>query len=259
MTEWMTVVLLGIIEGITEFLPVSSTGHLLLAEQWLAVRQSDTFLVVIQGGAVAAVLLVFKARLRQLVAARHDPAARAYVVKLSAAFGITAAGGLGLAAIDFALPETATPVALALLVGGILFVLVERTLRGRAGKTTIGWPVAAAMGLAQLVAAVFPGTSRSGAAILVALVMGLDRQLAIEFSFLLGVPTLLAAGLLKLISHPAGQLPWTMLALGAAVSAVTAFAAVWWLMRYVQTHTFEGFGWYRIVLAALILWSSLGA
>ncbi len=259
MAEWLAVVVLGVIEGVTEFLPVSSTGHLLLVDRWLAVRQSDTFLVVIQGGAVAAVLLIFKARVRQLVAARHDAAGRDYLVKLSAAFGLTAAGGLLLEAVDFALPETATPVAVALLAGGVLFVVVERALRRRAGLTTIGWPVAVAMGGAQLVAAVFPGTSRSGAAILIALVMGLDRQLAIEFSFLLGVPTLLAAGALKLVTHPAGQLSWTMLALGSAVSAVTAFAAVWWLMRYVQAHTFEGFGWYRIVLGILVLWSVLGA
>jgi undecaprenyl-diphosphatase len=260
MTEWLAVTLLGLIEGITEFLPISSTGHLLIAEQWLP-RQSDTFLVVIQCGAVAAVLLVFKERVKQLLAGWREGAAADYLLKLGAAFLVTAAGGLVLKRLDFALPETATPVGAALLVGGVLFVLVERWLRGRTASDTITWTLAVLIGVAQLVAAVFPGTSRSGATILIALVMGLSRPVAIEFSFLLGVPTLLAAGALKLVSyvrHPGGeQLHWGMLALCTIVSAVTAFLAVRWLLRYVRSHTFEGFGWYRVALGAAVLAAAL--
>jgi undecaprenyl-diphosphatase len=256
-SEWIEVVILGIIEGITEFLPISSTGHLLLAEQFLSRRQSDAFLVVIQSGAVAAVLLVFKQRLMQLLFGWRDPAARDYLAKLAAAFVITSVGGLVLKAIDFELPETATPVGVALLVGGVLFVAVERWLRGRTVTDVVTWSMAVAMGLAQLVAAVFPGTSRSGAAILITLVMGLSRPMSIEFSFLLGVPTLVAAGIVQGASHyrhPGAELLRAdMLLLGIVVSAVTAFIAVTWLLRYVRTHTFEGFGWYRIALGAAVL------
>jgi undecaprenyl-diphosphatase len=262
MAEWLVVVILGVVEGITEFLPVSSTGHLLLVEQWLPFRESDTFLVVIQSGAAAAVLLVFKDRLAQLLTRWREPESRDYLVKLAAAFVITAAGGLVLKHFDVKLPETATPVAVATLVGGVLFIAVERWLAGKTGKTgkmveMVTWTVAVAVGLAQLVAAVFPGTSRSGATILIALVLGLARPVAIEFSFLLGVPTLLAAGALKVVSalrHPGAEsLHPDLLVLGTMVSAVTAFASVRWLLRYVQSHTFEGFGWYRIALGAAVL------
>lgn len=261
MAEWLAVVILGIVEGITEFLPISSTGHLLLAEQWLRIRESDTFLVVIQCGAVAAVLLIFQERVRQLLRAWRDPLARDYLLKLAVAFGVTGAGGLVLHKLGFELPETATPVAIALVVGGVLFILVERWLKDRLTTTTISWPVAALVGVAQLVAAVFPGTSRSGATILVAMALGVSRDLAIEFSFLLGVPTLLAAGALKLVSalrHPGGDvLHPDMLVLGTVISAITAFLAIRWMLRYLRSHTFEGFGWYRIALGAVVLLAAL--
>ncbi len=261
MTEWMTVVILGVIEGITEFLPVSSTGHLLIAEQWLPYRESDAFLIVIQGGAVAAVLLIFRERLKQLLLGWRGSTARDYSLKLGAAFFITGLGGVGLNELDFRLPRNATPVGMALLVGGVLFLLVERRLRGRAVTETVTWSMATLMGLSQLVAAVFPGTSRSGATILIALAMGLSRPVAVEFSFLLGVPTLLAAGSLKLVSElrePGGSpMDWGLLALGTIVSAVTAFAAIRWLLRYVQSHTFEGFGWYRMALGVAVLLTAL--
>lgn len=257
MSEWIEVVILGIIEGITEFLPISSTGHLLLAEQFMSRQQSDAFLIVIQSGAVAAVLLVFKSRVMQLLSAWRSAEARDYLARLTLAFVITASGGLVLKALDFELPESATPVGIALLVGGVAFVAVERWLRGRTVTDTVTWAMAVAMGIAQLVAAVFPGTSRSGAAILFTLVMGLSRPMAIEFSFLLGVPTLIAAGVVQGASYvqaPGGELLRAdMLLLGIVVSAVTAFVAVTWLLRYVQTHTFEGFGWYRVALGAAVL------
>ena len=257
MGEWLVVALLGIVEGITEFLPVSSTGHLLIVEQWLPWRESDTFLVVIQAGAALAVVLVFQRRVRELLAGWHTPESRDYLARLALAFGITAAGGLALQRLGFRLPDTATPVAIATLAGGVLFVLVERWLKGRSASTSVTWAVAAAMGLAQLVAAVFPGTSRSGITILVALAMGLARPLAIEFSFLLGVPTLAAAAGLKLVTSlhhpPATGMQWPMLVVGTLVAAATAFATVRWLLHFVQRHTLEGFGWYRIALGAAVL------
>jgi undecaprenyl-diphosphatase len=261
MAEWLAVLILGLVEGITEFLPISSTGHLLLAEQFLRIRESDTFLVVIQCGAVAAVLLIFQERVRQLLSAWRDAAARDYLLKLVAAFAVTAAGGLVLQKMDFKLPETAPPIATALIVGGVLFIVVERWLKNRLTTAAISWPVAFIVGASQLVAAIFPGTSRSGATILVAMMMGVSRDLAIEFSFLLGVPTLLAAGAVKLLSvlrHPGREvLHWDMLALGTVVSAVTAFLAIRWMLRYLRSHTFEGFGWYRIAVGVVVLLAAL--
>ncbi len=268
MAEWLVVVILGIIEGITEFLPISSTGHMLLAEQWLRVRESDTFLVVIQSGAVLAVMVIFKERVRSLLTGWREPAARDYLIKLLTAFFITGIGGLVLKKMNFALPETATPIGIALLAGGILFLAVEAWLKGRpatsgpgtsdsASHETISWSVVVAMGIAQLIAAVFPGASRSGVTILIALAMGLSRPAAVEFSFLLGVPTLLAAGALKLLSeirHPSGPpMHWGMLILGMVVSAVVAFAAVRWMLHYLKGHTFVAFGWYRIAVGILVL------
>jgi len=258
MPDWLAVVILGIIEGVTEFLPVSSTGHLLLPQNlgWLA-KRSELFDVVIQSGAVLAVLAVFSRRAKALATGWHEPAARDYLAKLGAAFLVTAAGGLLLRRIGLRLPETVAPVAWATLIGGVLILAVERWLRGRPGREEITWAVALAAAGAQLLAAVFPGTSRSGATILIALALGVGRPAATEFSFLLGIPTLLAAGALKigteLRAHGAGSEDWGMVLLGTAVSAVTAFGVVKWLLHFVQGHTFEGFGWYRIVLGTVLL------
>ncbi len=263
MSDWLAVVLLGIIEGITEFIPVSSTGHLLIAEHWLP-RQSDLFNIVIQSGAVIAVLPLFGDRLRQLAAVGRDAGARSFALKILAAFFITGVGGLVLDKLGFKLPDKPLPVAVALIIGGVCFVSIERWLKGRTAASEITWTVAAAVGLAQLVAAVFPGTSRSGATILIALALGLSRVAATEFSFLVGIPTMLAAGGLKIfkaLHHPPpGAAPedWGLLLLAAAVSAVVSFIAVKWLLRFVQTHTFTGFGWYRIGLGAILLALFLG-
>ncbi|MCI0744821.1 MAG: undecaprenyl-diphosphate phosphatase [Verrucomicrobia subdivision 3 bacterium] len=254
MPEWLNVALLGIIEGITEFLPVSSTGHLLLAEKWLGHR-SDLFNVVIQCGAVLAVLMAFSGRMRDLLVKTHEPENRDYLLKLLLAFVITGAGGMVLKRFEFQLPETAAPVAWATLGGGVLILVVEGWLQGRSLKPRITWTVAAIAGVAQLAAAIFPGTSRSGATILAALALGVQRKAATEFSFLLGIPTLLAAGGMHVYSaQQRGQtIDWPLVLIGASFAAVTAFVAVKWLLHYVQSHTFKAFGWYRIGLGILIL------
>jgi undecaprenyl-diphosphatase len=256
MLDWIAAICFGIIEGVTEFLPVSSTGHLLLAEIWLP-KQTDVFITVIQSGAVLAVLAIFSQRVRQLLFQWRDPAVQDYLFKLAAAFGITVVGGLILKMLDFELPKTVTPVASATLIGGILFLVAEQWLRKRPLGDQITWRIAIAVGLAQLLAAVFPGTSRSGATILAALVLGLNRPAATEFSFLLGIPTLLSAAALQVFSairHPPAQkIDWAMLMLASIVAALTAFAVVKWLLRFVQSHTFVGFAWYRIILGILIL------
>jgi undecaprenyl-diphosphatase len=260
MPTWIIVVTLGIIEGITEFLPISSTGHLLIAQHWLGMKQSDLFNIVIQSGAVLAVLPLFPERLRQFVIQFREPATIQYAGKIALAFVITGIGGLALDEFGFELPEEIGPVAWAVLAGGIAFIVLERWLRDRETSSDVTWGIAIAVGVAQLVAAAFPGTSRSGSTILVALAFGLNRVAATEFTFLLGIPTMLAAGGLKIFrALQAGAEPenWSMVALGFLVSAAVSFAAVKWLLTYIQTHTFEIFGWYRVGLAAVIflLWA----
>lgn len=258
MPDWLAVVLLGLIEGITEFLPVSSTGHLLLAEnsRWLP-RQSDVFNVVIQSGAVLALIPVFGRRIWELVTRAIEPGPRDYLLKLLVAFVITGVGGLVAKRLGFALPKDAAPVAWATLLGGLLILGVERWLRGRRIDEQVSWAMAVGVGLAQILAAVFPGTSRAGATILIALVLGLARPRATEFSFLVGIPTLLAASALELrgaLKDPgAVATDWGLLLLGWLVAFVAALLVVRWLLRFVQTHTFEAFGWYRIALGLVIL------
>ena len=258
MPDWIVVVILVIIEGITEFIPVSSTGHLLLAEKLIGVTKSDLFNIVIQCGAVVAVIPLFHQRFQQFIFRWREKATQDYLLKILVAFAITGAGGLVLEKKHFKLPEELLPVAIALLVGGILFVAVEGWLRGKNQRTEITWMIVLAVGLGQLLAAIFPGTSRSGATIILALILGLNRVSATEFSFLVGIPTMLAAGGLKIfkaIHHPLPDAPhenWSLLLLATAIAAVVSFVAVKWLLRYVQSHTFTAFGWYRIALAALI-------
>jgi undecaprenyl-diphosphatase len=257
MPDWIVAVILGLIEGITEFIPVSSTGHLLIAEHWLP-RQSDLFNVVIQCGAVIAVLPLFPQRLYKFVFELRDPETQSYLLKISAAFVITCIGGFIIDKKGIKLPEQLAPVAWALLIGGLAFIAVEIFLRGKKLDNEVTWTIALAVGLAQLIAAVLPGTSRSGTTILVCLLLGQARPAATEFSFLVGIPTMMAAGGWKILGHfrhPVAGAPkehWGMLLLATVVAAVVSFIAVKWLLRYVQTHTFTAFGWYRIALAVVI-------
>jgi undecaprenyl-diphosphatase len=258
MPLWIVIVLLGAIEGITEFLPISSTGHLLIAERWLNTHQSDLFNIVIQSGAVLAVLPLFPERLRQFAFNLRDRETQSYLAKILFAFILTGVGGFVLEKKGFKLPEDLKPVAIALFLGGVGFVLVETWLRGRSLKDEVTWTIALAVGLGQLLAAAFPGTSRSGVTILLCLVFGLNRPAATEYCFLVGIPTMLAAGgwkILKAVHHPPpGASPenWSMVLLGFLVSAFVSFIAVKWLLGYIRTHTFMLFGWYRIGLAAVI-------
>lgn len=253
------IILLGLIEGVTEFLPVSSTGHLLLAEHWMKLERqpSELFNVVIQSGAVLAVLLAFAGRLREMACGWRSPAVRDYVAKLALAFLVTAVGGLVLKKLGLRLKGDPAPVAWATLVGGVVILLIEAWRKNETGARDLSWAIAIGVGLGQLLAICFPGTSRSGASIMIALACGVARPAATEFSFLLGVPTLLAASGYEILSafhHPDPlREPVAQLLLGTLVAAVTAFLAVRWLLRYVQNHTFVLFGWYRIILGAIIL------
>ncbi|MEO5626314.1 MAG: undecaprenyl-diphosphate phosphatase, partial [Dokdonella sp.] len=244
------------VEGITEFLPVSSTGHLLIAEHWLGHR-SDVFNVVIQAGAILAVVLIYRQRLWQLATGLGQPASRDYTLKLATAFLITAALGFAATKLGFKLPESITPVAWALIIGGLWMLGAEWMAAKQPDRTSITWRVAILVGLAQVVAAIFPGTSRSAATIFIAMLAGAsNRAAATEFAFLVGIPTMFAASayeLLKAYKSGGAQEDWSALAIAFAVSLVTAFVAVKWLLGYIRTHRFTPFAIYRIVLGVALL------
>ena len=249
-------VLLGVIEGITEFLPISSTGHLIIAEHWLGAR-SDTYNVVIQAGAILAVTLIYWRRILELLTGWNQPESRDYLIKLTLAFLITAVLGLVVKKLGFELPTTITPVAIALVIGGI-WMLAAETFAGRmADSTRITLRVAIAVGLAQVVAAVFPGTSRSALTIFVAMLLGTtNRAAATDFAFLVGIPTMYAASLYEIYSqvkHGTASGDWTSLGVAFVAATVTAFIAVKWLLGYIRDHKFTGFAIYRILLGGVLL------
>lgn len=199
--SYLNDVLLGVIEGITEFLPISSTGHLLLAEHWLGAR-SDTYNIVIQAGAILAVTLIYWRRIVGLIVDWRLPENRDYLSKLAIAFLITAVLGLVVKKLGFELPTTIQPVAWALVVGGVWMILAETLAARMTDRTVITLRVAVAVGLAQVVAGIFPGTSRSAATIFVAMLLGTsNRASATEFAFLVGIPTMYAASGYELLSQ----------------------------------------------------------
>ena len=279
MNDLLAALLLGIIEGITEFLPISSTGHLLIAEHWLGAR-SDLFNIAIQAGAILAVVAIYRQRLWDLLLgfvgqrspASHDPAgialgpaqARSYALKLLLSFVVTAGLGLLVKKLGWELPETVRPIAWALIIGAAWMLVAEQLAAMRASRegerSAISWTTAVLVGIAQVVAGVFPGTSRSAATIFVALLAGTtSRAAATEFAFLVGIPTMFAATgyeLLSLLKNGAiGNEDWTALGIAFVASTLTAFIAVKWLLRYIQSHRFTAFAAYRLVLGvALLLW-----
>lgn len=148
------------------------------------------------------------------------------------------------------------PVATALIIGGFIFIGVEYFLKNRPLAGSITWTATLMVAVGQLLAAVFPGASRSGSTIILTMLCGINRVIATEFSFLVGIPTMLAAGGLKIFKALRAEVAvdWGFLLLGALVSGMVSFIAVRWLLRFVQSHTFIGFGWYRIIVGVLLLW-----
>ena len=265
MHDLLSVVILGIIEGITEFLPVSSTGHLLIAEHWLGAR-SDLFNVGIQAGAILAITLVYRRRIAQLLTQWRDPGTRDYLSKLVVAFLITAVLGLAAVKLGFVLPKTVTPIAWGLIGGSAWMLFAEWYAARRPDRTRVTWTVAILVGIAQMIAGIFPGVSRSGATIFTAMVFGTaNRPAATEFAFLVGIPTMYAATayeLWKALKSGGGAVreDWGALATGCIVSLVVAFAAVKWLLHYIRNHRYTPFAVYRIALGiALLLWLPKGA
>jgi undecaprenyl-diphosphatase len=255
--EFIRSVILGIVEGVTEFLPVSSTGHLLIAEQLLGTHKSDAFNVLIQVGPILAAALVFWKDIVRLLTKWQDPVVRDELVKLFACFVLTGAAGLAAKKLGLELPETVLPVAIATLAGAIVIFVVERHLRGKQPGSAITWGMVVAMAAGQILAAVFPGTSRSGAAIFAGLLLGLSRPAAVRFAFLIGIPTMLAAGALQIkVAIETGESAELVTApslVAFVVATITAWLAVVWLLRFVQQRTFVPFAWYRLVLGSLLI------
>ena len=258
MNNLLQVVLLGLLEGITEFLPISSTGHLLIAENLGLGQRSELFNIAIQAGAILAVTLIYWRRLWGIALGIGEAENRDYALKLAAAFGITAVLGLIATKAGFKLPEAVTPIAWALIVGGLWILGAERIAASMGNSTKVTWPVACVVGVAQIIAGIFPGTSRSGASIFAAMLSGTsNRGAATEFSFLVGIPTMYAAtayALLKQWKVGFSHENWTDLGIAFAISTVTAFVVVKWLIRYIQTHSFSVFAIYRIVIGVALLW-----
>lgn len=257
MSDLLSALLLGIIEGLTEFLPVSSTGHLLIAQHWLGSR-SDFFNIVIQAGAIVSVALVMRQKLWSLATGLHQADNRDYVLKLGTAFAVTALVGLPVRLLGWELPETVTPIAIALIIGGLWMLAAEKRASLLPDRATVTWTVAVGVGLAQVVAGVFPGTSRSAAAIFLAMFLGLSRRsAAAEFVFLVGIPTMFAASAYALLEMASdgglGQEAWDQVALAFLASTLTGFVVVKWLLGYIKKHSFNGFAWYRIALGIGLL------
>lgn len=254
MLDW-TAIVLGVIEGVTEFLPISSTGHLLIAEKWLGAR-SETFNIVIQAGAMLAVTIIYRQRLVALADWR-TPQNRLYLAKLTVAFMTSSFLGLIVKKLGVRLPETVAPVAWAMVIGGVWIVAAEWVAARQKERSDVTWIVAIAVGVAQVVAGVFPGTSRSGATIFAAMLFGTsDRRAATEFAFLVGIPTMYAASAYELYGNFRTQdahESWVALGTGFIVSAVTAFIAVRWLLGYIQSHRFTVFAVYRILVGLALL------
>lgn len=257
MNNLLQVVLLGVIEGITEFLPISSTGHLLIAEKLGLGQRSELFNIVIQAGAILAITVIYWRRLLELLTGFAEPERRDYLIKLGTSFLITAALGLVVAKLGFELPETVTPVAWALILGGFWIFVAEWLASKQEERSRITWTVAIVVGLAQIAAAIFPGLSRSGATIFAAMLCGTsDRKAAAEYSFLVGIPTMYAASgyaLLKQLKHPEVAESFMDVGIGFVVSTITAFIVVKWLLGYIQTHRFTAFAVYRIALGLALL------
>lgn len=261
MTDLFAALLLGIIEGITEFLPISSTGHLLIAERWLGHR-SDLFNIAIQAGAILAVVAIYWQRLWGIALGLGKQENLDYAIKLAVAFGVTAVGGLLVKTLGWELPDEVRPIAWALIIGGVWMLLAEHFAAKRAAalgeRSGITWTVAILVGIAQIVAGVFPGTSRSAATIFVALLAGTtSRVAATEFAFLVGIPTMFAATAYELLGvfkdGGAANEDWSALGVAFVTSAITAFVAVKWLLRYIQSHRFTAFAVYRFVAGAMLL------
>lgn len=272
MIELLKAILFGIVEGITEWLPVSSTGHMIILDEFVKLDCTpeflEMFLVVIQLGAILAVVILFwnkifpfQFRDKEKPVIEMDK----IVLWLKIIVACIPAAIVGILFDDVfeALFYHAGPVALALIVFGVAFIVVERRNKGKRAKIrkldNITFQTAFIIGIFQLIAAVFPGTSRSGATIVGALLIGVSRSVAAEFTFFLAIPVMFGASLLKMVKFGLSftTLEAGVLIIGMLVSFFVSVFVIKFLMDYIKKHDFQVFGWYRIVLGILVL--ALGA
>jgi undecaprenyl-diphosphatase len=257
--DFVNAFILAMVEGITEFLPISSTGHLILVESFLSLGNdkafTETFIVIIQFPAILSVCLYFWRQLWPIRDGKPDRDILSLWVKVAVAF--LPAAVLGLLLDDFieSLFDN-TVVAVTLILGGIILILIER--RRHEGKTdSIGaltYKQAIGIGFIQCLAMV-PGTSRSGATIIGGLLLGASRSVAAEFSFFLAIPTMVGATSLKLMKNGldfTGH-QWALIALGSIVSFAVAYGVIAFLMAFIKKHSFSIFGIYRIILGIVVL------
>lgn len=268
--EIIKAVILGIVEGITEWLPISSTGHMILVDQFLKLNVSadfmEMFLVVIQLGAILAVIVLYW---KKIFPFKFDNGLKVEKdtlimwVKIIVACIPAAVVGL---LFDDKLNElfyNPTTVAIMLILFGILFIVIENYNKGKSAKiknlSEITYYVAIMIGLFQLIAAVFPGTSRSGATIVGALMIGVSRTVAAEFTFFLAIPVMFGASALKLLKFGLATgftmtgMEASILLIGTVVAFIVSILSIKFLMSYIKTNDFKVFGWYRIILGAIVI------
>ena len=272
MLEILKAVLFGIVEGITEWLPISSTGHMILLNEFVTLDVSEEFwemfLVVIQLGAILAVVLLFWDKifpfdLKGRTAGKESSLIKKDIFvlwfKILAACVPAAVIGLLFDDVFDALFYNPWCVAVALIVFGVAFILIEDRNKKVAPKVTdlgqITYKTALLIGVFQLIAAIFPGTSRSGATIVGALLLGVSRTVAAEFTFFLAIPVMLGASLLKLVKFgfTFSRAELTILFVGMVVAFLVSVIVIRFLMSYIKKHDFKVFGWYRIILGTIVL------
>lgn len=269
MIEILKAILFGIIEGITEWLPISSTGHLILVEEFISFNNVSEgfwsmFEVVIQLGAILAVVLLFW---NKIFPFQFKDKTKPVVemdkiflwVKIIIACIPAAVIGLLFDDVFEELFYHATSVAIALIVFGIAFIIIERRNKGKVAKINsladITYTTALLIGVFQLIAAIFPGTSRSGATIVGALLIGVSRTVAAEFTFFLAIPVMFGASLLKIVKFgfQFTGMEAALLVVGTLVSFLVSVFVIKFLMDYIKKHDFQVFGWYRIVLGVIVI------
>jgi len=259
--------ILGIVEGLTEFLPISSTGHLILAGDLLGFNdeRGKVFNIVIQTGAMLAIIWEYRDRFAHaLLRVRSDRAAQRFWLHLAVAFMPAAIIGLAFGGAIKRVLFKPVPVAMAFIAGGLVILWVERRAHRRQPPRVdavdgMSWRDALLVGIAQSFALI-PGTSRSGATIIGGMIFGLSRRAATEFSFFLAVPTLIAAGAYDFYKHRAlfAAHDLGLFAVGSAAAFLSAFVVVRWLIRYVANHDFRPFAWYRIAFGVIVIATAYG-
>ncbi|HEV8606572.1 MAG TPA: undecaprenyl-diphosphate phosphatase [Tepidisphaeraceae bacterium] len=259
---WKTIIL-GIVEGLTEFVPISSTGHLLLCERWMSINLDEPFwkmfTVFIQIGAILAVVVYFRYRIVQLLSGSvsgNTVSQRLVMMVMVGTIPVLVVGYLFHKWVEKYM-ERPVPIALALLIGGLIMIAVEWARPGTRTRQIehLTWGQAMGIGCAQVLAVLFPGTSRSAATIIAGLVGGMSRQAAAEFSFLLAIPAMSAASgysLLKGAGGMSGQ-QIMLLLVGTLVSFLVAWGVIAVFMEYIRKRTFTPFGVYRILLGVVVL------